>query len=276
MKRQLAVFFLLSFAISWGIWLPLYSRHLGVHTISPFPYQHAFGALGPMIAALLTSAMYGGRKELTGMLLQMIKPGAFYPLIALLSPFALAILAMIPPLISNTSLASLSALLHNNEFPNFGIVTLFLYNLVFFGFGEETGWRGFALPRLQRRFSALQSAMLLTVPWAAWHLPLFLYRPGYMSMDIAGVTGWILSLLTGSVLLTWFYNSTRGSILVCAIFHACIDIPFTAPLPASVTGTTGMLITLWGIATIFIFKPAALSRSAKTVYTSLQTKSGAL
>jgi len=263
MKRQLAIFFLVSFTISWSVWLPLYGHRLGLQTTVPLPYQHALGALGPMIAAMITSVIYGGRIEVTRLLLQMIKPGRIYTLIALLSPFVIAIVAMAPAIIAHHSVDSLRGLLHNNEFPHFGILTLIIYNLVFFGFGEETGWRGFVLPRLQSRFNALQSALLLTIPWAVWHLPLFLYRPGYMSMDIAGAAGWILSLLTGSILLSWFYNSTRGSILVCAIFHACIDIPFTASIPAQVAGVTGMLITLWGLATIFFFKPNALCRSGK-------------
>lgn len=263
MKRQLAVFFLISFTISWSAWLPLYGHHFGLQTTAPFTYQHALGALGPMVAALITSMIYGGRKEVTRLLLQMIKPGGLYALIALLSPFALAILAMAPAIITQQSLRSLSGLLHNNEFPHFSIFTLIAYNLVFFGFGEETGWRGFVLPRLQNRFNALHSALLLTIPWALWHLPLFLYRPGYMSMDIAGAAGWVLSLLTGSILLSWFYNSTRGSILVCALFHACIDIPFTASISTQVSGVTGMLITLWGLATIYIFKPQALCRTGK-------------
>lgn len=263
MKRQLAIFFLLSFTISWSVWLPLYGHHLGLQTTAPLTYQHALGALGPMVAAIITSMIYGGRRELTRLLLQMIKPGGIYVLIALFSPFALAILAMTPIIIAHRSIASLSALLHNSEFPHFSIFTLIIYNLVFFGFGEEAGWRGFVLPRLQTRFNALQSALLLTIPWAVWHLPLFLYRPGYMSMDAAGVAGWIISLLTGSVLLSWFYNSTRSSILVCAIFHACIDIPFTAPIPGQIAGITGMLITVWGIATIFVFKPRTLCRNGK-------------
>jgi len=258
MKRQLAVFFLVSFTISWSIWLPLYGHHFGLQTITPLTYQHALGALGPMAGAMITSWIYGGRKEVTRLLLQMIKPGGIYALIALLSPFALAILAMTPAIIARHSTDSIGALMHNSEFPHFSIFTLVLYNLVFFGFGEEVGWRGFVLPRLQGRFNALQSALLLTIPWALWHLPLFLYRPGYVGMEMAGTAGWVLSLLTGSVLLSWFYNSTRGSILVCAVFHACIDIPFTAPIGPQVAGLTGMLITVWGLATIFVFKPQTL------------------
>ena len=80
-------------------------------------------------------------------------------------------------------------------------------------------------------------------------------------MNMAGIAGWVLSMLTGSVLLSWFYNSTKGSILICAVFHACIDIPFTADIAdKNVMSYMGILITLWGILTIVIFKPKNLSR----------------
>jgi membrane protease YdiL (CAAX protease family) len=152
----------------------------------------------------------------------------------------------------------------NKEFPQFNLPVLFIYNLVFFGFGEETGWRGFALPRLQTRFSALKATLVLTLFWALWHWPLFLYRPGYASMGPGGAAGWLLSLLTGSVLLTWLYNSSRGSVMVCAIFHATIDIAFTSDyLDKNIVGLMGMCITLWGIAVILIYKPRNLSRSFK-------------
>jgi predicted phage tail protein len=79
-------------------------------------------------------------------------------------------------------------------------------------------------------------------------------------MDLFGIVGWLLSLATGSVLLTWFYNSSRGSILICAVFHTTIDIAFSADYGnKSIVGYLGMLITLWGVATILVFKPKSLS-----------------
>ena len=79
-------------------------------------------------------------------------------------------------------------------------------------------------------------------------------------MDIAGILGWGFSLLTGSVLLTWLYNSTRASILICAIFHSTVDIAFTSGVAdKNIVSYMGILITVWGVLTILIFKPKNLA-----------------
>jgi hypothetical protein len=79
-------------------------------------------------------------------------------------------------------------------------------------------------------------------------------------MGFAGIMGWVFSLLTGSILLTWLYNSSKASILICAVFHSTIDIAFTADLAGiNVINYMGFLITVWGILTILIFKPKNLA-----------------
>ncbi|MDO1445403.1 CPBP family intramembrane metalloprotease [Rhodocytophaga aerolata] len=141
----------------------------------------------------------------------------------------------------------------SREFPYMSFGVFVLYNLFTFGFGEETGWCGFALPRLQANYNSWWATVILTGIWAGWHIPLFLYRPGYVSMDIAGIFGWGLSLLTGSFLLSWFYNSSGGSILIVSIFHATIDLAFTSKASdGNVTMYMGMFITMWAISVIGI------------------------
>jgi membrane protease YdiL (CAAX protease family) len=131
-------------------------------------------------------------------------------------------------------------------------------------FDEEIGWRGFALPRLQDKTNALVSSLVLTVFWALWHIPAFFYRPGFLTMDFAGIIGWFFSLLTGSVLLTWFYNSSRGSIFICAVFHTTIDIAFSADfVDKSILNYMGFLITLWCILTVIILKPKNLATNGR-------------
>ena len=131
------------------------------------------------------------------------------------------------------------------------------------------GWRGFALPRLQNKMNAFTASVILTFFWAVWHIPLFFYRPGFTSLGFAGIFGWIFSLLTGSILLTWLYNSSRASILICAIFHTTIDIAFTADLAdKNIVNYMGVLITIWGILTIVIFKPKNLGFTEREKFSS--------
>lgn len=262
---QLLTFFGLAYLISWIIWLPLYGGVFGWSDLPTLPFHHALGGLGPLLAAFITTGIFQGGegvKQLIKKCLQ-VKP-LIYLSIALFSPFVLVLLATIINYFVNHSPIQLSGLFTSKEFPQFNLFTFFIYNLIFFGLGEEVGWRGFALPRFQRTYSALTSSIILTIFWAIWHWPLFLYRPGYTSMDFAGIFGWTFSLLTGSVLLTWLYNSSRASILICAIFHSTIDIAFTADLADKhIVNYMGFLITVWGILTILFFKPKNLATTER-------------
>jgi membrane protease YdiL (CAAX protease family) len=161
---------------------------------------------------------------------------------------------------------SLSGFGRSGEFPQFSALAFLFYNIISFGYGEETGWRGFALPRLQSRFSAFTATIVLTLGWAIWHIPLFFYRPGYMGMGVAEIMGWAFSLLTGAVLLSWLYNESRGSILVVALFHATIDIVFTSDMVSQfVVNSIGVLITSWGIVVLIVAGPRYLSVKGKMV-----------
>jgi len=90
--------------------------------------------------------------------------------------------------------------------------------------GEELGWRGFALPRLQKRFSALNASLLLGLVWGFWHLPGFLIGTGVPSdMPFATFLFWIV---LASILMTWVYNHTGGSILSAILMHSAANATF--------------------------------------------------
>jgi membrane protease YdiL (CAAX protease family) len=136
-------------------------------------------------------------------------------------------------------------------------------NIIFYGFGEEIGWRGFALPRLQQRYNALVATAILSVFWTIWHLPLFLFNPGYMEMGLGDFMGLSLSFFLGAVIFTWLYNSTGGSILIAAVYHGASDIVFTTPSPGNLATVIGVLVTVLGIIILLSHKPATLSRASR-------------
>lgn len=268
--KKLLTFFGLTYLISWTIWLPLYGHIFGLTNLPTLPLHHGLGGLGPLIASFLTTWIYQSKKGENLLIKKcfQVRP-LIYLSIALLSPFLLAFMATIINYFVDNTPINLDRLFTYKEFPQFNLLTFFIYNLMFFGFGEEVGWRGFALPIFQKKFNALTSSIILTAFWAIWHWPLFLYRSGYTSMEITGIFGWIFSLLTGSILLTWLYNSSRASILICAIFHSTIDIVFTADFAdKNLVSYMGLLITVWGILTIVIYKPKNLATIERVKYTS--------
>lgn len=106
------------------------------------------------------------------------------------------------------------------------VAVTFFYQFFFFNAtGEEAGWRGFALPRLQRRVSPLVACLVLNIFWPLWHFFLWMAEgkpvlsPGYWGEAY-------LIHLSATVLIVWFYNRSKGSILVAGIVHAAANTSF--------------------------------------------------
>jgi membrane protease YdiL (CAAX protease family) len=93
------------------------------------------------------------------------------------------------------------------------ILPFFLVDLI--SNGEEIGWRGYVLPRLQAKYSALTSTLILGVIWGFWHLPKYLSRWNTVSF-----AWFMVHTMAYAVILTWLYNNTKGSLLLVAISHA--------------------------------------------------------
>ena len=82
---------------------------------------------------------------------------------------------------------------------------------------EEWGWRGIALPELEKRYNAVVSTFVLGAVWSLWHLPLF-FIPGVAQYEMSLIT-FALSVMAMSFILTWIYNSTQ-SVLLCVFYRA--------------------------------------------------------
>jgi len=265
-RHLLVTYFVLAYGISWLIWMPLWLPAFGIRGLPVLPFHHAFGGLGPLIAAFFTSWVETGAGGPLDLFQRMgLWRGRLeWIAVALLGPFVLFGIAILVAALVGSESLSLIGFGRSREFPQFSSLGFLAYNIVFFGYGEEVGWRGFALPRLQTRHSAFIATGLLTCGWALWHLPLFFYRPGYVSMQTGDIVGWFFSILTGAILLTWLYNESRGSLLVVALFHATIDIVFTSDISShAVVTTSGVLVTLWGILVLLVTGPATLTRQGK-------------
>jgi uncharacterized protein len=202
-RHPLLTFTVLTLVLSW---LPVIPYALGMF---PAPLL----ASGPFLAAIITAAVVGGRKGLRAYFHRLIRwrVGVGWYVVALLAPvagWAIAayvnvLLGAAPP--SSGQLAGWSLIITST--------LIFLIN-PFGGAWEEPGWRGYALPLLLRRHSALVASALLGVIWALWHLPLFL--TGLPWPDAA-------LIFALSFVFTAIYLRTAGSVLIAFLLHASIN-----------------------------------------------------
>lgn len=98
-------------------------------------------------------------------------------------------------------------------------------------FIEELGWRGYLLDRLQAKWSALVSSLILGLLWSLWHLPMFFIRGSYQAgLGIGTLEFWLffLSIVPLTFVFTWIFNNTRRSTLATILFHSMIN--FTGEL----------------------------------------------
>jgi membrane protease YdiL (CAAX protease family) len=116
------------------------------------------------------------------------------------------------------------------------IALKFLYQLFFFNAtGEEAGWRGFALPRMQARLNPLIASLVISLFWVPWHV--FLFRAEGQAIQTWSF--WLLRYLIhipAGVIICWLYNRSRGSILVAGVAHASANTAFAALQNFDMTG----------------------------------------
>ena len=154
--------------------------------------------------------------------------------LAALSPAAFLGLALIAMAVAGKALPSAADFGRFSGIPAIGLVGVLLLIIVG-ALGEETGWRGYALPQLQRRFSPLTSSLIIAVLWFGWHLPQFFVIATYRDASPVQYVGMLLGLICGAVILTWLYNRSGGSILLVAVWHGLYN------LVSGTQAATGML-----------------------------------
>lgn len=207
-RRATAPFFVLTFAITWSLQLPGVFAQRGLLPGSPDAYLPfvALGIFGPLIAATVLTARHEGKAGLkalyAGLLRWRVHP-AWY-VVALVVPGAL-----LTGLLSLLNLAGRQGPV--SYFPAAGAVVVGVVICV----AEEVGWRGYALPRLQERWGAFAAACLLGVLWYLWHIPMFLG----LGVPLNLVFVMLLYFTGASLLLTWIYNGTGGSLLLAVAAH---------------------------------------------------------
>jgi membrane protease YdiL (CAAX protease family) len=218
MKKQPVLwYFILTFAFTYGI---------SFLTVSKF-FSAGFGGLfilGPTIAALIVSAALGGWTKIKQLLKKILtwRVGIQWYLFAFLFPVVARLLAVgVDLLLGGQAPQFLSSKTVNypGVSPLLLLVILFGINFVIPSLVEEIGWRGFALPGLQKRFGALWASLILGLLWGLWHFHPLNF-PSYQPV----MFWFILSTTAVSVIFTWLHNNTEGSVMIAALLHASNNV----------------------------------------------------
>lgn len=259
-------FCILAFVISWAIWVPLALDHLGVFR-TRFPAAlvllgRQLGTLGPAVAATIIARIAdgrGGARALWSQLGRWRVRWTWYAAALLVFPALLAVAALAYRLLPGAQ--PLPAVPFSAA--NLAVTVIILAISVV---GEEVGWRGFALPRIQRSATALVASLLLGGIWTLWHLPFWVVLG---ELETFGWSYWLLSLAwitAGSVYLAWLMNNTGNSLPMALLFHGGYNVLSVAFLPlSSVVPAYGMLIALgWAVAIglLAVYGPKTLRRAS--------------
>jgi membrane protease YdiL (CAAX protease family) len=249
---RLIAFFALAYILSWSWVVPLAAAHQVVQRGSGWP-THYPALFGPAIAAIAVTAWTAGRPGVRDLLLRMgrWRVGLGWWLAAL-SPVLFLGLGLIAVALAGKPLPREAAFGSFSGIPQLGLVAVVLL-IILGALGEETGWRGYALPQLQHRFSPLASTLLLAVLWFAWHLPQFLVIATYRDFAPVQYIGMLLGLTCGAVVLTWLYNGSGGSILLVALWHGLYNVvSATQAATGLLAAVVTTLIMIQGLALIYL------------------------
>ena len=214
LRYPLAAYLALAYGLSWLILVP---AGLGLIPESAGDVLSWVPPFGPALAAFIVTGALGGRAAMGQRLRRLgqwrvgvrwyLLVLAGIPLIELLGAFA--VLGAVPL----DDLARSWPVILTRYLPT--VVLIFLFT----GLGEEPGWRGFALPRLQERHGPLAGTAVLAVVWTMWHLPNLLFG-GWTGLSYAL---WVVLTVASAFIYTWVYNHTGGSILLAALLHGAIN-----------------------------------------------------
>jgi uncharacterized protein len=258
---SLLLFFLLSFLFVFVLALPAILYNYGVTAIKvPFEPFLILGSWTPNIAAFLIIAFVFKKKGGISALIRrwlMWRVSPFWYLIAL-SPLLISALAAgiyhladgTPPEVTEPVSPGL-------------LFALLILALITGAMGEELGWRGFALPRMQSAMSAFTASVILGTIWGFWHLPLWFAGLGWEDMSFTLFT---YNCVAISVIMTWICNNTYGNMMLITIMHLSynfgwnlMNLLWQVPMDQTLI-YQAILLTVYAVVVLIIYGPGRLSK----------------
>jgi uncharacterized protein len=261
-RYPLTFYFLIAYAFSWLVWVPLALSQDGAGLLS---FRGPIGAsasvvvasfVGPFLSAFIMTGITEGREGIGRWLRQIVlwRVGLGWYLFTLIGiPMILVLGVIVLPgaLASFKGLASLV--------PPRPWLCMIVYVFLHGPLGEEPGWRGFALPRLQRLHGPLVASLILGPLWALWHLPMFWVPAWSFPPTLPNIGLFVIASIPFTIIMTWVFNNTKGSVLMAILVHWTFDFTFvilnllfTAPIVTDYGSTVPVLVGLGTAALLVI------------------------
>ena len=260
-KNYLLYFFILTFALAWAMWLPaaLIKLSGGTSILGPDKVG-SFARWAPGIAAIIITAFLTGKqgsRDLFRLLKIWKVPIGWFLFVLLFQPALLFISKWIDLSLLDRSYEVISPLSTTDiEAPFIFIAIGAIISAIPGAFMEELGWRGFALPMLQGKNNALVASIILGLIWGLWHVPAIMYLEG---TDIWNIVWAVLNTISVTILFTWIFNNTKGSLLLVTLFHVSIEYSkyFFGAIPS---GTADIVTWLVAVIVLIFTGVANLSK----------------
>src|SRR4051794_8065552 len=220
-RHPLVTFFALCFALTWGLGLVIIAGERGLLPFTvPFVPLFYLGVYAPTIAALIVGGVTGGPAGLRAVLAGWTRWRAC-PVWYLLALALFPLLGLVAVALHAARGGTLAMHLPAPA----ALAALFILGATFGPIGEQAGWRGFALPRLQARYGPVRASLLLGAIWGVWHGILWLI-PG-TGQSVYPFLVFVLATIAQQVIFTWLSNTTAGSLPVLACLHYSVNTTLT-------------------------------------------------
>jgi uncharacterized protein len=217
---SLMPFLIITFGLAWGIMavFVLFTEHVTALLGEPSGHHPLFilAVYAPAIAAVTLVLLYTGSMGLGRFLSRLLLwrcSAGWYAFLLLGIPAIYFAGALIGGTLSAEAFA----------YPGFGALLGAMAFMLVLGPVEEFGWRGYALPLLQRAIAPVWAGLVLGVIWGVWHLPAF-FLSG-LPQSAWGFMPFLIGSVAVSVVLTAMFNAAGGSILLAALFHFQLNNP---------------------------------------------------
>jgi uncharacterized protein len=246
-RHPVLVFFFLAYLISWSWWVPLALRGDVVRAGVGWP-THLPGLLGPAIAAVLVTATVGGRAGLRDLGARTVRSRVAWGWwLVVATTFGFAALGALQALIAGRDVPGLAEFTRYTGVGSITPIAVIAVVLILNGFGEEVGWRGFAVERLLGDHDLRWTALVVGIGWAGWHLPFFWLVDSFRSFGPLAI-GWFVSMLAASVVLAHMYCAGRRSILLVAAWHTAFNFTSATQATGALVGTVmSVAVISWAI-----------------------------